>query len=264
MTIAVNYALVTGASSGIGWHIAAALAKRGYHLVTVSNQPEQLSDQKKNLERDYGVRVVPFCIDLACEDAAKQVFDFCIENDLAVEVLINNAGIYFFGEVVSVDHINIKSMLTLHITTLVLLCRFFGEQMIERGRGYIMNVSSITAVMPYPGISLYGPTKTFIRHFTRALRTEMQGRGIIVTCLIPGAVDTGLYDATNFNVPLLKKLGIIKQPSNVAEAGIRALFGDKAECIPGLLSKLVIMLLPFVPHFVISRINRRIKVTRKR
>jgi short-subunit dehydrogenase len=263
MTDAGKYALVTGASSGIGWHIAQALARKGYSIIAVSNQSMQLDDLKKNLEEKYGVTVIPFHIDLTFEDSAQQVFNFCRDNLLSVEVLINNAGIYFFGEVIRVDQSAMRSMLTLHVMTPVLLCRLFGEQMVERGRGFILNVSSITSVMPYPGISMYGPTKTFIRHFTRALRTEMRIYKINVTCLIPGAVDTALYDASNYNISLLKKLRIMKQPSGVADAGVKAVFTDKAECIPGLLNKFIVIFLPVVPHFVINWINRKTDITRR-
>ena len=258
-----GYALITGASSGIGLHIAEALAKEGYSIVAVSNQPAQLDDLKKRLEQTYGINVNVLYIDLAGENSAKQVFDYCNRNDLTVEVLVNNAGIFVFGEAAGIEYSRLKSILTLHIITTTLLCRLFGEKMIERNKGFILNVSSITAVMPYPGISVYGPTKTFLRNFTRALRTEMKFYGINVTCLIPGATDTGLYDASNFKSPLLMKLGIMKKPDAVANAGVRALFRNRAECIPGLLNKMVVVLLPIVPQLIISIINKKTHFVRK-
>ena len=258
-----GYALITGASSGIGLHMAEALAKEGFSIVAVSNQPAQLDDLKKRLEQTYGINVNVLNIDLAGENSAKQVFDYCNRSNLTVEVLINNAGIFVFGEAAGIEYSRLKSILTLHIITTTLLCRLFGEKMIERNKGFILNVSSITAVMPYPGISVYGPTKTFLRNFTRALRTEMKSYGINVTCLIPGATDTGLYDAGNFKSPLLMKLGIMKKPDAVANAGVRALFRNRAECIPGLLNKMVVVLLPIVPQLIISIINKKTHFVRK-
>lgn len=259
-----KYALITGASSGIGWHFAEALAKKGYSVVAVSNQPTKLDELKERLEQEYRVNVFVINIDLTQEKSAQQVFDYCCEKNLTVEVLINNAGIFVFGEAARVDYNSMKSILALHITTPALLCRLFGEQMIKRQKGYILNVSSITAVMPYPGISLYGPTKTFLRNFTRALRTEMKLYGINVTCLIPGAVNTALYDAANFNTPLLIKLGIMKKPYIVANAGVRALFNNCAECIPGLLNILTVLLIPLIPHFIIGIINKRTNIVRRK
>lgn len=258
-----KYALVTGASSGIGWHISEELAKRGYSLIAVSNQPIQLLDLKTRLESDYKVSVVTYEIDLTKEDSAQQVFDFCGKNNFFVEVLVNNAGIFVFGEVANVDYLKIKSILPLHTLTPTLLCSLFGKRMITQKKGFILNLSSITAVMPYPGISLYGPTKAYLRHFTRALRTEMKVYGINVTCLIPGATDTALYDASYFRTPLMMKLGLMMKPQKVAKKGVRALFNNKAECIPGFLNKMTVMLIPIIPHFVIGLINKNTKLVKK-
>lgn len=259
----MKYALVTGASSGIGWHFAELLAKKSYSIVAVSNQSEKLADLKNKLEQDGNIKVETINIDLAQENSALQVFDYCSGRNLEIEVLINDAGIFFFGEAARVDPSRMKSMITLHILTPTLLCRLFGEQMIKRQKGFILNISSISAVMPYPGISIYGPTKAYLRHFTRALRTEMKLYGINVTCLIPGATDTGLYDAAKFKPSKLIKLGIMKKPEVVARRGLRALFKNKAVCIPGLLNKLVVILLPLIPNFIISTINRKTNVVRK-
>lgn len=259
----LKYALITGASSGIGWHFAELLAKKGYSIVAVSNQPEKLADLKNKLEHENRITVEIINIDLAQENSALQVFEYCKGKNLEVEVLINDAGMFFFGESVKVDSSGIKSMIMLHVLTPTLLCRLFGEQMIERKKGYILNVSSISAVMPYPGISLYGPTKAYLRHFTRALRTEMKFYGINVTCLMPGATDTGLYDAGKYKSSLLLKLGIMKKPVVVAIKGLRALFNNRAECIPGLINKSVIVILPVIPSFIISMINRKTNVVRK-
>lgn len=254
-----NYALVTGASSGIGWHISELLAKDGYPVIAVSDQPLQLDNLKRSLELAYGIRVITFNIDLAQENSAQQIYLYCDKNNLIVEVLINNAGTLIFGEVVNVDYSGTKSILNLHVTTPALLCRLFGEQMIKKGRGFILNVSSISSVMPYPTISLYGPTKAFLRYFTRALRTEMRYHGIKVTCLMPGATMTSLYDPGKYNSPIKFRLGIIKKPDTVAKAGLTALFKDRAECIPGFLNKLIVLLLPLVPSFIIGFTYKRIK-----
>lgn len=259
-----KYAVVTGASSGIGWHISKELAQRGYSIVAVSNQTLQLRDLKSSLEKDYNTRVETLDTDLVQEDAAFQVFNFCKGKNLTVEVLVNDAGMFFFGEVTKIDYNRVKSILSLHILTPALLCRLFGEQMAVNGKGYILNLSSITAVMPYPGISLYGPTKAFMRHFSRALRSEMKLDNINVTCLMPGATDTSLYNTGNINAPLLKKLGIMKRPEAVAKAGVKALFRGRAVSIPGLVNKISVLLVPLIPGFIIEVITRRTGLIRKR
>ena len=260
----MKYALVTGASSGIGWHISKELAQRGYSIVAASNQPEQLEALKQELEHTYSISVVPINMDLARADAAKEVFDYCDTNQLEVEVLVNNAGMLVLGEATKVDYPIAADILQLHVTTPALLCHLFGQKMISRKTGYILNVSSISAVMPYPTISFYGPSKTFLRFFTRALRTEMKSDKVNVTCLLPGATATALYDTHNVNIPLAMKLGVMKKPENVAHAAVKALFAGQAECIPGVLNKLVVLLLPIVPHIVIEWINWVRKLTKQR
>jgi uncharacterized protein len=251
-----KYALVTGASSGIGWQISKELAQRGYSIIAVSNQPEQLDILKKELENSYNISVFTLNIDLARTGAGKEVFDQCETNQMEIEVLVNNAGMLIFGEALKVDYSRAADILQLHMTTPALLCHLFGKKMIARKTGYILNVSSISAVMPYPVISFYGPSKAFIRYFTRALRAELKHDRIKVTCLLPGATATALYDTYNVNIPLAMKVGVMKKPEDVARAGVKALFAGRAECVPGALNKLLVLLLPLVPNIVIGWINQ--------
>lgn len=252
-----NYALVTGASSGLGWYLSDALVKRGYNLIAVSNQPAELEELKKKLEKSYPVSVVTHNMDLAQENSAKSIFDYCEEHRFKVDILVNNAGMLVYGEALTVEYSKAKSILNLHMTTPALLCRLFGEKMKKNGKGYILNVSSISAVMPYPTISFYGPTKSFLRNFSRALRTELKPMGVNVTCLIPGAMDTKLLKEHHFNPKTAKKVRFVKHPEKVARAGIKAVFRKRSECIPGMLNKLTIWLLPIVPYFIIVLIYRR-------
>jgi len=254
-----KYALVTGASSGIGWHISRELAEKGYSVVAVSNQAEQLNNLKSELEEAYQIDVQTLECDLSEPSAAESVFDFCQQNEMQVEVLVNNAGILIYGEFVAVGIKRTRTILQLHMNTPVVLCRLFGDLMAKNHMGYILNVSSISAVMPYPTISLYGPTKTFLRKFTRALRAELKVAGVNVLCLLPGATATGLYDTKNINLPLAMRLGIMKKPEVVARAGVKALFKRRAECIPGLLNKFVMRLMPLIPNSLIGFIYRKTK-----
>lgn len=255
----VKYALLTGASSGIGWHMAKELAARGYGILAVSNQGEQLDRLKAELEEQYPIKVRCLDSDLSEPKAAESLFNFCQQNELLVEVLVNNAGILVYGEVVNTELEKAKEILQLHMNTPVMLCRLFGELMAGNKKGFILNVSSISAVMPYPTISLYGPSKTFLRKFTRALRHEMKGSGVKVSCLLPGATATALYDTKNINVPLAMRLGIMQKPERVAKAGIKALFNNRKVRIPGLLNKFVVYCFPLIPGFLIGGIYNCVK-----
>src|SRR5690606_14805701 len=141
-----------------------------------------------------------------------------------------------------------------------MLCRLFGEEMRKARHGFILNVSSISAVMPYPGISLYGPSKTYMRYFTRALRSEMKQYNIHVTCLIPGATATALYDPNRVNLSLAKRLGVMQSAEKVAKTGLKSLFKNQAESIPGILNKITVGVLPFIPAGVARLIHQKTKI----
>lgn len=247
-----KYALVTGASSGIGWYISKELAQKGYSLVAVSNQDALLKKLKVELEEDYKVMVQTLECDLSCHDAANLVFDFCQKENIQIEVLVNNAGILIYGEVVDIEMEQTEKILNLHMNTPALLCRLFGKIMVDNKCGYILNVSSISAVMAYPMISLYGPTKTFLRYFSKALHIELKRNHVNVTCLLPGATSTPLYDIDEDKHSLALNLGVMKQPAEVAKAGVKALFKNKKESAPGILNKLTLLLLPFLPTFILQ------------
>jgi short-subunit dehydrogenase len=176
-----------------------------------------------------------------------------------VEVLVNNAGMLVYGEAARIPFAQARMILHLHMTTPALLCRLFAEKMVHRGKGFILNVSSISAVMPYPTISYYGPSKTFLRYFTRALRTELKPLGIHVTCLIPGAMDTALLNEYQISRKKARRYHVLLTPGKVARSGIRAVFGNRPICIPGILNKGITRGLPWVPHFIITLIYNRIR-----
>lgn len=253
----LKYALVTGASSGIGWHISIQLAERGYSILAVSNQPAELENLSDSIRTKFNVQVETLEADLSQPDSAQLVFDYCTAKNIAVEVLVNNAGILVYGEVLAVPQKKVSTILQLHMNTPVMLCRFFGARMKDQGHGFILNVSSISSVMPYPTISLYGPSKTFLRKFTRALRTENMKTGVTVSCLLPGATATALYDPNKVNLPLAQKLGVMKKPKDVARSGLKALFRNKAECVPGFINKLAMLVVPMVPQALIGWVYRK-------
>ena len=256
MNISGLWALVTGASSGIGWQISEQLAAKECNIIAVSNQAGQLEELKQQLEQSHRVQVVTINQDLAREDAAKSIFDYCQTQKLVVDILVNNAGMLMYGEMVDSAYETMKSILQLHVTTPALLCRLFGNGMKERRSGFILNVSSISAVMPYPTISVYGPTKAFLRYFTRAIRTELKPYRVHVSCLIPGATDTPLNAPFGADMSFGRKAGIVKGPEFVARAGIRAMFRNRALCIPGILNLIIVLLFPLIPASLISIVNR--------
>lgn len=260
---AKKVALITGGSSGIGLAIAHELAANGFSLFLVSNQPGLLENCKIEIEAKYAVSCHVLDIDLSKENSAQEIFNFTKQQDLEVEILVNNAGFLVFSEVMETPAKKINAVLQLHVLVPTMLCRLFGSEMKQRNSGHILNVSSISAVMPYPGISIYGPSKTYMRFFTRALRSELKIYGVNATCLIPGATATALYDPNKINLKLARRLGIMQTPEFVAKKAVRSLFRKKAECIPGLLNKLTVYFLPLLSMRLIFLIHKNTNLLQK-
>ncbi len=254
-----KFALVTGGSSGIGLEIARLLAKRGYVLLLVSNEEEKLSQLRQELSAAYKTTVEILPINLARSEAAQEVFDFCRDKNFEVEVLVNNAGFFFFGQITDADIERAKSKIHLHVMTSSLLCSLFGSEMRKRGKGFILNNSSISAYKDFPGIGYYGATKSYIKSFTRSLRTELKFYGVHVTCLCPGATATNLYDPNVINVELGEKLGIMMSAEQVARLGVEGLFKNKAVVVPGLMTKAMLFFALLTPQWMIYEIRKRTK-----
>ena len=249
-----TYALVTGGTSGIGLAFVHQLAERGYNICIVSNQKEALLVLENEIEIKYKVKCVSLFIDLAQDDAAEKVHAFCKDHQLAIEVLINNAGFLIADEFINVAAQRITALLKLHTLTPTLLCQLIAKEMIASKRGFILNIASTSAYMPYPLISIYGPSKLYIRNFTKAMRNELHAKNIYVSCILPGAVDTNLLLLSASKKKLAKRLGIMHSPEFIAKRGLHILFKNKGELVPGLLNKLSLILLKLVPNFVIRKL----------
>jgi len=197
--------LVTGASSGIGLQYATQLA-RDYHsdLLLVSNQEKELNQVAADLASAYGVQTIAHYADLSLPDAAENLHEWCKEQGLEVDVLINNAGVFFFNEYCKTDMKRIELMLQLHVMTVAKMTRLFAEDMCARRRGYILNMSSMSAWMAMPGIQTYNASKAFIYNFSKSLWYELKPYNVHITVMAPGAVDTGLFGLA----PNLRKLAV--------------------------------------------------------
>ena len=260
-----QYALVTGASSGIGLALGRELARRGYPLLIVSNE-EKISFVAGEIQSEFGVKVIPLCMDLARPNSAEKLFEYCEGNSLQFEILVNNAGIFFFRDVNETPISLIEKTINLHVLTPTLLTRLFAGQMInensENRQCYILNIASIAAWMMMPGIALYSATKSYLRCFSRAMRNEVYGKNISITTICPGAVATGLYGLKPRYMKLGLRFGIIITPEKLAAKAVKKMFAKKSEYIPGgLLNRLFIFIVRSLPEpfvrFVKRKIDRR-------
>lgn len=253
----LRVALVTGACSGIGIATARILGSLGYTLVLVSHREGPLASAAQRIRAESGVPVRSITLDLARPEAAGELFDAVTALGLEVDVLVNNAGVFFFGEVADADPSRANAMLQLHVVTPSLLCTRFTRGMRARRRGHVLIVSSISAWRDFPGIGYYGSSKKYLRGFACALRSELGAYGVNVTCLAPGATATDLYDPEVVPVELAKRLGIMMDPESVARSGLEAMFRGEAEHTPGALTRVMVAAATLAPQPLIDWIRRR-------
>lgn len=261
-------ALVTGASSGIGLQYATQLA-RDYHtnLLLVSNQEKELQQVATDLSAQYGVQATPLYADLSLQDAAERLYQYCIDNNIQVDILINDAGVFFFNPYCDTSMRRIELMLNLHTVTVAKLCRLFGEDMINREltdeekqqricgkprhKGYILNMSSMSAWMAMPGIQTYNATKAFIYNFSKSLWYELKPKGVNITVMTPGAVDTALFGLAPNLRRLAVNLTVSIPPEKLVRRALRAMFRGKKADMPGVINHLCTPLLKHTPDWLV-------------
>lgn len=202
------------------------------------------------------------CRDLSLADAADSLFEYTRQQGFEVEVLVNNAGVFFFDDLTETDSRRIERMIGLHVQTVTMLCRYFGAAMKARGKGYILNMSSMSAGMPFPGISVYAATKSYLKQFSKAIHNELYDYGVRVTAVCPGAVATDLYNLSGHYQRLGLRLGILMRPERLARKGLRALFAGRRCVTPGAVNHLFMPLAALVPSRLIRLIKRRAKFYR--
>ena len=187
--IMTKLALVTGASSGIGKALAKVHAEHGGDLIITARRTDLLESYKKELEAKYGVKVHVITSDLSKMDGAQKLVDEIQKLKLRVDYLINNAGVGGNGDLLDRDLQQDVDMIVLNIISYVSLTRLIGKDMIERGGGRILQVSSFAGFIPGPNRAVYHATKAFITSFSLAIDQELKNKGVTCTALCPGAVD---------------------------------------------------------------------------
>jgi len=222
----------------------------------VSNREAELAAAAKELAAAHKVQVETIPCDLAHPDAATMLYEKVRERGVEVDILVSNAGFFFFGDAVDADPKRAKDMLHLHVVTPSLLARWFGHDMRARRRGHVLFVSSICAWRDFPGIAWYGSSKRYLRSFAASLREELAPWGVKVSCLAPGAVATDLYDRSRVPVEAAVKYRVMTDPARVAKMAVKGMLRGKAVIIPGLSAKVMTFMMATVPHAVIRLIRR--------
>lgn len=250
------YAIITGASSGCGYEYARVMASKGYDLLIVSNE-DAIHDKATLLRQEYGAEVISLVRNLGVQEAAKELHEYCHANGIDVEVLINNAGVYHDRDFLDDTESFNELIFNLHMHTPAMLMYYFGQDMVARGKGYILNMCSITADIAVQRLGSYGATKAFLQNFTRSLHIELKNKGVYVTNVTPGAINTGLYNIRPWLTKLGLAMGYIVKPDYLARRGVRAMLKGRAKVsIPGVWNSILLFFVALIPTGVLRLIRR--------
>lgn len=243
----------------MGMEYARQLAGLGYDLVLVSNRQDELNAAAESLRAQFPVGVRTRFQDLAVSDAADSLFEWCRAEDLLPDVVINNAGMFFFKELQPEDMDKAQAMIDLHVVTVTRMCLLFGNAMKQRGSGFIMNVSSMAARIPAPGITIYSATKAYLRSFGRSLSYELKPYGVGVTTVCPAAVATPLYRLSEEKMRLGVQLGLIKTPQWLVKRALRAMFRRRRVVSPGFMNVWLPALIALLPGPLVAFLWKKLK-----
>ncbi len=235
-----NYALVTGATSGIGYELAKLLAADGYNLVIVARNQGELFKKEKEL-REYGVDVISISKNLFQSSDVYSLYAELNLNGISPEILINDAGQGVYGKFEDTDIHREIDIINLNIISVVILTKLFIKDRLAKGNGKILNLSSIASKSPGPWHSVYHGTKAFIQSWSEAIREELKETGISVTTLLPGPTDTAFFNKANMNrSKILEDPENLADPKDVAADGYKAMMNGDDKVISGLNNKITV------------------------
>jgi short-subunit dehydrogenase len=253
------YALVTGASRGIGHAFALGLARRGYDLLLVARSEDQLRELALEISEQHQQQAHLLALDLAAPDAAETVATWAARQAPELAVLVNNAGYGMWGRFEELSLAEQQNMLQLNMLLPVALTHSLLPQLRRQPRAYILNVASTAAYLAVPMLTLYAASKAFLLSFSRGLRFELKDTGVSVSCLSPGATITSFGDRAGIGADLQGAMAKVSMSAEaVAEAGLNGLLAGEAEIIPGLLNKVSAGLTSLIPKGLTERFATRI------
>jgi len=243
-----TYALITGASGGLGKAFSEECAKRGMNLIIVALPDENLKNTAEYIKKKYPVKILTLGINLAEQEAPEKIYEFCQKNKLAVNMLINNAGATGCAEFEksSLDYIELR--LQLNIRAVVLITRLFIPSMKKLDKAYILNVASLSAFYAVPFKSVYSASKSFVLNFSKSLREELRDSSIKISILCPNGIKTNIDSSSRIAAHGAKGKIFLVSAEKIAEISIKKLLKGKKLIIPGIMNKLLLLLGKIIPE----------------
>ena len=244
-----QWVLVTGASSGFGEELARQYAEQGHPLVLVARRLDRLQTLAETIRQQHGIEVIVEQVDLSDVAAVIQLHQRLRERDIAIDILINNAGHGVQGPFLDGQLDAALAMVRLDVASLTAVTHVFAQDMRTRGRGKILLVASLLAYQGVENFAVYSAAKAYVLRLGEALHRELKRDGITVTALCPGMSDTGFATAAQQKItPALKLL--MMQPASVVRAGIRALHAGRMSVVPGLANKAMVIFTWATPRWL--------------
>ncbi len=248
-------ALITGASSGIGYALAEIFAEKGHNLILVARRETNLITLATRLKKENGIEAYVIPCDLSKPDASKSLYLEIKGLELTVDLLVNNAGFGDFGEFHELDWQKQADMIQVNITALTQLCHLFLPEMKKNEYGRILNIASSGAFAPLPFMSVYGATKAYVLSFSEALAEEVKPLNITVTALCPGATETEFAETAQ-----AEKSGFFKRkmptPHQVAQYGYDKMMAGQTVAVHGLSNKILVTLMRLMPRKIVAKTSK--------
>jgi hypothetical protein len=245
-------ALITGASSGIGYELTKVFAKNGYDLVLVSRNKEKLIMIAEEIRKQHDIQVKVVPKDLFKSSAPHEIYDEVAADGIKIDVLVNNAGIGVYSKFTHSSTEKQMDLIQLNIASLTKLCKLFGTDMSKNGSGRILNVASTAAFQAGPLMSTYYASKAYVLMLSEALNCELRQDGVSVTALCPGPTQTAFFKRNNMTGTRMERCPYMMSAAKVAEIGFSGLLKGKTIVIPGFINKLLSFLVRLSPRKVAS------------
>lgn len=254
-----KFALVTGASEGIGFEFCKVLASKGYNILLVARTVEKLQKAAGELEQAFNVETQIIACDLAEPRAGQALFDQVVALNISVDVLVNNAGLLFNGYFRDIDLQEQDNLLQCNMVALTALSHLFSNDMAARGEGRILNVASTAAWIAIPNQAVYAASKAYVLSFSHALANELKAAntGVTVTVVCPSYTDTKMLDNPDQGRVMKIPDSLVLAPEYVAQQGIAACLAGKPTCIPGVSNLIGMALVQMLPKMWLTNLFGR-------
>jgi hypothetical protein len=251
-----RYALITGATNGIGYELAKLFAVDGYNLIIVARTETDLQQRTQEFSQQYGVQVIPIGKDLFQPNAAFELYDEVKQKGITVNVLVNDAGQGQYGLFVEQDLRRLLDIIQLNVVSLTTLTHLFLKEMVARNEGKILQLASIASQLPGPWQAVYHATKAYVLSFTEALVSELKDSAVTLTALQPGATDTDFFNKAEMQESKILD-SKLSDPAQVAKDGYEALMSGDDKIISGMKNKMMVGMSNVMPESTVAdRMNK--------